>query len=55
MTDDELNPDICPSSLGEDGMLDRTINVTDWGKHKWDTTAIPVSCSECGTRKNQND
>ncbi len=41
MTEDEMNPDICPSALEEDGTLDRS---------KWDGKHIYEGgvCSECG-------
>lgn len=45
-----MNPEICPSALEEDGTLDRS-NGEDWGKHKWDETTNPITCSECGTTK----
>lgn len=45
MTEDQMNPDICPSALEEDGTLDRT----KWdGAHKWDEMTIPNECAECG-------
>ncbi len=42
-----LNPDVCPSSLGED---DKPVNP-DETAHKWDITTDPISCSECGAEK----
>lgn len=52
MTPDQMNPNICPSALEEDGTLDRT----KWdGAHKWDATATPVECAECGTHMNMDD
>lgn len=50
MTEDEMNPDICPSALEEDGLLDRS-KGEGWGNHKWDTDHNPPTCSECGTTK----
>lgn len=55
MTEDEMNPDICPSALEEDGTLDRS----KWdGAHKWseDVTynqqgEAQYECNECGTTK----
>lgn len=46
MTEDEMDPTICPSALEEDGTLDRS----KWdGKHVWDETTTPITCSECGS------
>lgn len=46
MTDDQMNPKICPSALEEDGTLDRS----KWdGAHKWDDSTDPITCAECGT------
>lgn len=45
MTEDEMNPNICPSALEEDGTLDRS----KWdGAHKWDEET--GECNECGTQ-----
>lgn len=42
-----LDPNICPSSLGED---DTPIDPTQTA-HKWDDTMSPITCAECGTTK----
>ena len=42
-----LNPDICPSSLGEN---DEPVNPEETA-HKWDETEEPITCAECGTNK----
>lgn len=55
MTEDEMNPDICPAALEEDGTLDRT-NGPEWGKHRWSEQPCPgegchgttKTCDECG-------
>lgn len=57
MTDDEMNPDICPSALDENGMLDRSLGE-EWGKHKWyETTNFEgeqiEECAECGAIQEQ--
>ena len=50
MTDDQMNPKICPSALEEDGTLDRS----KWdGKHKWDDSQDLITCAECGTEYDQ--
>lgn len=43
----ELDPDVCPSSLNEEGEP-MTEGETD---HKWDTTTDPHTCSECGATR----
>ena len=57
MTPDEMNPDICPSALEEDGTLDRS----KWdGKHVWseytdaNCNELMQECSECGTTRTQD-
>ncbi len=47
MTDYELNPNVCPSSLDDKG------NPTDPSEtaHKWDETTDPIVCSECGAER----
>lgn len=51
MTPDQMNPEICPSSLDKDGNLDRT-NGPEWGQHKYDDDGI---CSECGAIQDDED
>lgn len=51
MTDDQMNPAICPSALEEDGTLDRT----KWdGAHRWDESTTPNTCAECGTVRDED-
>jgi hypothetical protein len=42
-----FDPDVCPGSLGED---DKPIDPSETA-HKWDETANPVTCAECGAKK----
>lgn len=58
MTEDEMNPDICPSALEENGTLNRS-NGDEWGKHKWyesgtcegEDARPEYTCAECGALK----
>lgn len=52
MTEDEMNPAICPSALEEDGTLDRS-KGEEWGKHRWDDSTDPHTCAECGATREQ--
>jgi len=42
-----LNPDVCPSSLGED---DTPVDMNETA-HKWDEDSDPITCAECGAEK----
>lgn len=42
-----LDPNVCPSSLGED---DKPVDPNETA-HKWDRESNPISCSECGSIK----
>jgi hypothetical protein len=48
MTDDQMNPKICPSALDENGN-NAFADDESGGRHKWDGLTIPISCAECGT------
>ncbi len=43
------NPDVCPSSLGED---DKPMTEGETA-HKWDETQNPVTCAECGAERDK--
>lgn len=49
MTDYETNPDVCPSSLGEDGY---PIDPSETA-HVWDESSDPHKCAECGAEREQ--
>lgn len=40
-----LDPNVCPSSLGQN---DEPIDINETA-HRWDTDADPITCAECGT------
>ncbi len=49
MTSYEQDPNVCPSSLGEDGYpVDQ-----DETAHKWDETTDPHTCAECGATREE--
>lgn len=47
MNEYQMNPDVCPSSLDENG-LPMTPGETD---HVWDDSTDPITCSECGAQR----
>lgn len=49
MTEYELDPKVCPSSLNEDGMP-MTEGET---AHRWDDTTDPHTCAECGAQRDE--
>ncbi len=54
MTEDMMNPKICPSALDEDGN-NAFADDEGHGGHKWDDTTNPITCSECGTEKEESN
>lgn len=47
MTDYQMDSNVCPSSLNEDGI---PVDPNETA-HKWDDTTSPVTCAECGATK----
>lgn len=52
MTPDELNPAICAGALDEDGN-NAFADEEGGGRHKWDETTDPQTCTECGAERDE--
>lgn len=53
MTDDQMNPAICPSALDENGNNAHEDDDTG-GRHIWDESTTPNTCAECGTERDSD-